>query len=649
MNERYFVSYEHTDKEKTEAILRFLKSCGLSIWYDGDIRLYHDWTDEIRTALQETTGLILIATNDTVRRPVVIKEVETMLQQNKPVYVICLENIRINGLQEPVRTLIIYQQYVLLRRYNTAALRSIVQSIQSGKPLQNTDAMSLSDYINTNSDPRPVYAAGKLQYYRIELADILPYSGTILELDDQWYPPEIYAGGQLYSQDLTVRRKIQAMRTPLQWQEFLRGLLHSRQILVNRAFFQNSPVFRSVYEDTNAAQKEALRQMLNQGALVLVLMDEDPYQDTEYQSDKESWGTFLRTCQPYFMKFDWDSPEFNRQINRTTLFEPFGTAMMTLFAHSYTAEEWIRRYGIEDREGFLQLLETISSTAMDGYRKNRRYNRTQLYRDFVTVDESALPLGSPFKGVTVRDTIMDPNKPFAPVIKQIADEIYAMNFAYSHVCDLKSGNMYLQKTDGTEAQYSRVLYADELTGFLDALVTQVPKVFQNVHTIPAVSLASLQLDTILSLRSTIEWEEYITAVEFLKKRTYRWSLDDEGMVKAVQAYLRILDKLPQQNEQMPFAFSVLFRLSSFVITMTIRYNSEINDFEYVYTTEGTPSKEASIVHISFEVRDRLNDNAIASPEANILICTGITNRSCEPYAKELLAYLEDPQNPFRHV
>ena len=127
------------------------------------------------------------------------------------------------------------------------------------------------------------------------------------------------------------------------------------------------------------------------------------------------------------------------------------------------------------------------------------------------------------------------------------------------------------------------------------------------------------------------------------------SLDEEGMVKAVQAYLRILDKLPQQNEQMPFAFSVLFRLSSFVITMTIRYNSEINDFEYVYTTEGTPSKEASIVHISFEVRDRLNDNAIASPEANILICTGITNRSCEPYAKELLAYLEDPQNPFRHV
>ena len=656
MSNKYFVSYGHTDIEKTEAIIRFLTGCGLDIWYDGHIRLYHDWNEEIRTALQESRGLILIATNDAVRRPVVIREVKTMMERKLPVFVICLENIRLHGLEDPIRTLISFQQYVLLRRYNTMTLRSIAESIQQDLPLCNAEPMSLSDYINTNSDPRPVYENGKLKYYRIELADILPYSGTLLELDDQWYPAEVYEDGRLYSQDPAVRKEIQAYRTPLQRQEFYRALLHSRQILVNRAFFQNSPVFRSIYEDGSDARKDALRTLLNQGALVLVLMDEDPYKDTDYQSDRESWGSFLLTCQPYFMKFDWDSEAFNSRINRTTLFEPFGTAMMTLYAHQYMTDEWIRRYHIQDASAFKAVLRQISDSANAFYREHGYYNRTQLYRQYVTVDEESLPEDSPYKNVTVRDTIMDPDKHFAPEIKQIADEIYAMNFAYSHLCDLKSGNMYLQKTDGTESQYSRIVYADELTSFLDSLLhrtlpssTSSGPSLADIRTIPAVTLDTMRPEDILAVRQTMEWEEYITAAEFLKKRTYRWSLDDEGMIRTIRAYMAVLQRFPQTAESTPFALSVIFRLSSCVLTMVIRRNMDTGDFEYVYTMEGTPPKETSILHISFEVRDRLTKQEKPTPEANILICTGITSCSCEPYVRRLLAWLNDPEVPFERV
>ena len=246
MSPTYFVSYGHTDSEKTEAILRFFKDSGLDLWYDGYIRFHHDWNDEIRHALSCSEGLILIATNDAVRRPVVLEEIRYMKEHGRRIYVICLETIRTGDLDPVVKDLIENQQYVMLRRYNTILLRKIAESIAGNRLPESEPVLSQSEYINCNSVPRPVYEDEQLLYYRVELADILPYSGTLIELDDQWYPQSVYDSGLLYSQDPEERKAIDAFRVPLQVQEFYRALLHSRQILVNRASFQNSPVFRTV-------------------------------------------------------------------------------------------------------------------------------------------------------------------------------------------------------------------------------------------------------------------------------------------------------------------------------------------------------------------------------------------------------------------
>lgn len=648
MSHTYIVSYGHTDIEKTEAILRFFKETGLDIWYDGYIRLYHDWTDEIRDALDHARGLILIATNDAVRRPVVISEVRYMKNRGGQIYVICLETIRTDGLDPIMKDLIEKQQFVMVRRYNTILLRKIAESIATEEILKTDTVLSMTDYINGNSVPRPVYEDGELKYYRIELADILPYSGTLSELDDQWYPPSVYDSGLLYSQDPEERKKIDTIRVPLQVREFYRALLHSRQILVNRAFFQNSPVFRSVYEQQDEKEKEALRSLLNTGALVLVLMNEDPYKDTDYQSDRASWGSFLRTCRPYFMRFDWDSKEFNRRINETTLSEPFSSMMVSLFTRAYTIEDGIRRWNIQDRDGFVQTIRRIGEDARNTCLRSGRYTRTNLYTGFVTKDENSLPEGHPYKGRTVRDTVMDPDKPFARQIKLIGDEVYAMNFAYSHMCDLKSGNMYLQKTDGSENQYSRILYADELTSFLDAILHRTPEVFGSIGTVPLVTLDRMRLSRITALRATPEWETYISHVEYLKKRTYTWSLDIDGMKDAVLSYLAVLKKYAEDERQVPFAFSVTYRLSAFLFTLTVRRNPDTGEFEYLYKTEGVPPKETSMVHIAFEVRDLSETNDLATPEANILICTGITDRSGDLYVQEIRNYLRT-QNAFREI
>ena len=113
--------------------------------------------------------------------------------------------------------------------------------------------------------------------------------------------------------------------------------------------------------------------------------------------------------------------------------------------------------------------------------------------------------------------------------------------------------------------------------------------------------------------------------------------------------MAVLQRFPETPDQVPFALSVIFRLSSCVLTMIIRRKEDTGAFEYVYTMEGTPPKETSILHISFEVRDRLKQQEKPTPEANILICTGVTNSSCEPYVRRILSWLDAPEVPFERL
>jgi TolB-like protein len=86
-----FVSYAHADDELVLPEMSWIRDAGFNLWYDDGIHVGSVWRQSLADALDGSAGLIFMATEKSVVSDICLKELNFVLDDKKPVFVVQLD------------------------------------------------------------------------------------------------------------------------------------------------------------------------------------------------------------------------------------------------------------------------------------------------------------------------------------------------------------------------------------------------------------------------------------------------------------------------------------------------------------------------------------------------------------------------------
>lgn len=94
----FFVSYAHEDAAMVMPEIEWLQEAGFNIWYDEGIHVGSVWRQALADALSESCALIYFATAKSVESSNCLKELNFILDEEKPVFVVQLDGTSLPSL-----------------------------------------------------------------------------------------------------------------------------------------------------------------------------------------------------------------------------------------------------------------------------------------------------------------------------------------------------------------------------------------------------------------------------------------------------------------------------------------------------------------------------------------------------------------------
>jgi hypothetical protein len=351
------------------------------------------------------------------------------------------------------------------------------------------------------------------EFHRLVAKDLAKVAVVAQCLDNQWVSKPLLArmlkrGEALTDQAVRKQRMADARA------EYLRALLNSEQVIVNRAFFYNNPV---VYRDYSALgrrnktrderSRNAAKELLGTGVLVPFLVRETKPGDLPNRMTVDDQGLpayldLLKEVTPSAVRLSWNDDDNHRRTD-TLLFKRFGRFMKSM--SSLDVDGLANDLGIatERARGLRRHLRTVTDWALDLEEDNHDLSLTRemFYQQFVVRAETK-----------PADGAYDPDKPFVSEIKQLIDLRYATNLPDAlDRYPLTPANS-LHRTALQEEQQSREDRASDPEAMLQMLRRAA---FSLVQEPLAISLSGLELHHVVQARRTDEWHRYIEALRGL--------------------------------------------------------------------------------------------------------------------------------------
>lgn len=328
-------------------------------------------------------------------------------------------------------------------------------------------------------------------------------------LDNQWV-----------SGDLTRRmvrsgsslRDVAEVRDKEGRAEYFRGLINTRTLVVNRAFFYNNSVInRDLLVDGPA--RRAHQRLLAEAALVPYLLWEreptDPppgvnVVDDAFAAWRETVAGIPTGSRVTCARLSWDEGE-NRRLAQSALFGEFAGKVQGLTAKEQGPLASDLGVKPEQVEFFRDRLHEVVAFSNDQRRRDQVVNRGLLYEQFVTVPGSAVSEGR-----------YDKNKPFAAEIKQLLDLVYNVNLAdalkmYPLTPADSLRRLVLQEYRDVNVSPDRTITDPEQLATL--LGRQTFAAVQDHLTVD--DLDALALEDICELREKEAWHRYLDAFDVL--------------------------------------------------------------------------------------------------------------------------------------
>lgn len=92
-----FISYAHKDADRVYPTLKWLFDEGARIWFDKSIELGYDWTEELKTHIDNAKLLLFFASKISVQSKECMKEINRAIDKNKRIIIIYLDECTILG------------------------------------------------------------------------------------------------------------------------------------------------------------------------------------------------------------------------------------------------------------------------------------------------------------------------------------------------------------------------------------------------------------------------------------------------------------------------------------------------------------------------------------------------------------------------
>ncbi len=340
-------------------------------------------------------------------------------------------------------------------------------------------------------------------------------------LDNQWVPRDLLTAMADNRWSLNdphvINRRLEDSR-----HEYLRAILNSPQVIVNRAFFVNNPVVYTDFTKEGKA-KDAFKSFLSTSVLVPYLLKEkSPLDEQKFTVHAQGWNAWQQVAQETSstcLRLSWDDRE-NEEYVHDYLERPFRRFLLTMA--EFETEALKRDFHLDDdsARSFAKRLREVSRWAVD----SDDVRRETFYEQFVVAEGT-----KPADGIYARHQ----DKPFATQLKQLADLRYNTTLADAMDRYALTPADSLHRAAMQEERQLRHAKGVDTNALLELLVKR--RSFDLVQTPLNVGFTGLELSHVWQARKTDEWIQYIASLRSLM------AAPEEFDTQAQEVYSRYVD------------------------------------------------------------------------------------------------------------
>lgn len=382
-------------------------------------------------------------------------------------------------------------------------------------------------------------------------------------LDNQWVSQDLLqsmiARGLSFEDASVARRRLAESRS-----EYLRGLLNAEQIIVNRGFFFNNPVVYRDFVKPGPARDDFVK-MLSTGVIVpFLLYEASPGEPPRFTKDSEGWPAWvdvLKETHLNCLRLSWRDDE-NRAGIHANMYERFRRFVGSL---PFLDEQALRTdLGLDaDASGALmKVLREASNWAMD----EPSLTREMFYQRFVVAPDSVPALGR-----------FDSSKPFAGILKQLADLRYNTNLPDAIDRYPLTPADSLHRTALQEERSVKVTgEAVEPEALARILLRR--RAFDLVQEPLNISMASVDLPSVWRARQTPEWQAYITDLQALVRNPEDFDTHAQRVYRSyVTLAMRLSETVGNRHTRADTAWMPAIKvvIEAIGATMSILYSGDL--------------------------------------------------------------------------
>jgi hypothetical protein len=370
------------------------------------------------------------------------------------------------------------------------------------------------------------------EFVVLEPGDLREVAVVAQALDNQWVQRSFLAEMQKHGWNIQSPQVV-AHQLRFARAEYIRALVNAEQVIINRAFLYNSAVVTRDYTGHAghaAEHRKAFLDLLGDGIIAPYLFDEQsPADRPVYEINEPAFAEWVKLCQDvqtHCVRLSWDEGE-NKE----------GIATMSSLLDEWAAKAsrgdsaaYADALGIPDGEkgAFHDRLVELGVATLHRP-PEKKLTRNDVYKEFVLVDGS-----NPIDG------IIDPQKPFAAQIRQLADLRYNTNLP-----DML-GRYALTPIDSlprTALQELKILGAEQQQRFDEQSIVEMLRrtAFDIVQGGAFLQgMEQMELDDVQAARGTDEWLAYIQSMRALLAEPLAFQ-ERAGVV--YQHYVKLMERM----------------------------------------------------------------------------------------------------------
>lgn len=597
MGKRVFISYSHQDSVCAKGIARFLTRQGYDVWIDVDkLVVGQSWANNINEALQTADMMIALISKNSVRRMEVLREISEALDRNEKdenfyVLFVVIGNVHPSwfpdtgdGKVKKIIECLQVIQFIQLDAKGTISIAKMQELIRAlnGKMTytEGIDFRKSNEYIYEAGVPEKVYDnVAENCFYRVHASDLAPSTAFPFALDNQWLPDEIIADdsdmkGQFMHYGFEAECVQQFLET-YQMKNLYLALMHTRQIILNRASILNSKSLQKLYfaHEYKEREQNAFAHLLKNGSIIVFLYGDHeltPYVDElpEYSTMRHAVDEWNRLCTEiamYCIRENWETPvdKHSQELVKQCTTLAFNKETNDMLAECFD-------FDVVQKKEFLSTLKEIEMSVFlqthiigTGRRSDvKGYSRSAFYRNFVVVDKSE------DHPDPVLNCIFDEKKPFHRELKKMIDVYYNSIFTNFFNCaalipsDIRPEDTFIHQlylTHGLkEVSPDELEYAFSEFFGNEAILDKIGEIGDNFY------LENWSLDRIISYREGMHWREYIELVEYITNRSTYWEVDFSDIENLIELFVESIKECQAKegtvSKRIPFVPAYTFRI-----------------------------------------------------------------------------------------